>query len=66
MLNSIKKNRFFTFFKETEAELKKTNWPSKDEVIRYTWVVLVLSFFLMIVLGGMDYLFNYLAEKFIL
>ncbi len=66
MLNSIKKSGFFAFFKETETELKKTNWPSKAEVIRYTWVVLALSFFLMIVLGGLDYLFNYLAEKFIL
>ncbi len=66
MQKSLRNNPVWNFIRETEVELKKTNWPSKNEVIRYTWVVIALSFFLMLVLGGLDYLFNYLVNKFIL
>ncbi len=54
------------YFKETREELKRTNWPSKDETIRYTWVVIALSAFLVVVLGGLDYFFTYLASRFLL
>jgi len=60
------KSKLFSFFKETEAELRRTNWPSKEETIRYTWIVIALSAFLVVVLGGLDYLFTYLASKFLL
>lgn len=59
-------NRAFNFFKETRSELGRTNWPNKEETIRYTWVVIALSAFLVIVLGGLDYFFSYLANKFLL
>lgn len=54
------------FFKETEAELRKTNWPSREETVRYTWVVIALSAFLVVVLGGLDYLFTIVVNKYLL
>jgi len=55
-----------TFVKKSYAELKKTNWPSREETIKYTWAVIVLSAILAVVLGGLDYLFTYLASSFLL
>ena len=60
------KERIFNFFRETQSELKRTNWPTKEETIRYTWVVLGLSIFLIIVLGSLDYLFTYIVTKYLL
>jgi len=60
------KDKIIKFFKETETELRRTNWPSKEETIRYTWVVVALSAFLVVVLGGLDYLFSYAANRFLL
>lgn len=60
------KDKIVSFVKESEAELRRTNWPSREETIRYTWVVIALSAFLVVVLGGLDYFFNFLAGKFLL
>ncbi len=60
------KDKIVGFLKESEAELRRTNWPSREETIRYTWVVIALSAFLVLVLGGLDYLFNFMAGKFLL
>jgi len=63
---NIPNNQVTTFFRETKEELKRTNWPSKDETIRYTWVVIALSVILTILLGGLDYFFTSLASRFLL
>jgi len=59
-------NKIVKFIKETEAELRRTNWPSREETIRYTWVVIALSAFLVVVLGGLDYCFTYAVNRFLL
>jgi len=59
-------NKVVKFVKEAEAELRRTNWPSREETIRYTWVVIALSAFLVVVLGGLDYLFTIAVNKFLL
>lgn len=66
MSKVVAKDKIIKFLKETEAELRRTNWPSKEETIRYTWVVIALSAFLVIVLGGLDYIFTLLVNKFLL
>ncbi|MBM3256172.1 MAG: preprotein translocase subunit SecE [Candidatus Moranbacteria bacterium] len=59
-------NKVAAFLKESQTELRRVNWPSRDETIRYTWIVIVLSAFLTVVLGGLDYLFTYVASKYLL
>jgi preprotein translocase subunit SecE len=54
------------FLKEVRLEMKKVNWPDKQEVIRYTLIVLGISLIVAAFLGGLDILFTSLLEKFIL
>ena len=46
--------------------MKKVNWPTQKEIIRYTLIVLGISAVVAMYLGGLDVLFTTLLEKFIL
>jgi len=59
-------NKAVAFFKEVKLEVKKINWPSKDQTIRYTLIVLGVSFGVALFLGLFDFLFAALLNKFIL
>ncbi len=54
------------FLTEVRAEMKKVTWPTRDEVVSYTLVVLVT----VVLMGGLvyfaDVLFTKLVEIFIL
>jgi preprotein translocase subunit SecE len=43
------------YFKGAVQELKKVNWPTRKETIRYTLGVLGLSFTVAIILGLVDF-----------
>jgi preprotein translocase subunit SecE len=47
-----------TFLKEVRDELKKVVWPTRDEVIRLTAVVIIVSLIVGFFLGGLDYIFT--------
>ena len=59
-------NKTITFLKEVRLEMKKVNWPDRQEVIRYTLIILGISLIVAAFLGGLDILFTSLLEKFIL
>lgn len=46
------------FFKEVVAELRKVAWPSRQEVVAYSIVVLVGSVVVAALVFGMDYVFT--------
>ena len=46
------------FFKEVAAELRKVAWPTRQEVIGYSIVVLVSSVVIAAIVFGMDYVFT--------
>ena len=50
------------FFGEVKSELKKVTWPSKDQVIRLTGVVIVISLIVGLFIGGLDFVFTKLVE----
>lgn len=54
------------FVKEVRDELKKVVWPSKEEVIRLTGVVVLVSAIVGIYLGGADFILTKLFEVLIL
>jgi preprotein translocase subunit SecE len=58
--------KILNFFKEVRIELKKVTWPTRQETIRYTLLVLAVSGGVAIFLGGLDYLFSFLISKFVL
>jgi preprotein translocase subunit SecE len=45
------------FLKETRDELKKVTWPTKNETIRLTLVVITISLIVGLFLGGLDFIF---------
>lgn len=54
-----------TFFKEVYVELKKVNWLSRNEVLRYTLLVLAITVIVAAFLGGLDYVFSTALRSFI-
>jgi preprotein translocase subunit SecE len=63
-MNIIQKSN--NFFKEVYVELKKVNWLSRREVLRYTLMVLAITIIVAAFLGGLDYLFSTAIKSFIL
>ncbi len=55
-----------TFFREARVELSRVNWPSQQEIIRYTVLVIVISLSVALFLGALDFLFSFLVEKYLL
>lgn len=47
-----------TFLKQTYDEMRKVVWPTRNEIIRLTTVVLFISFVISIYIGGLDFLFT--------
>ncbi len=47
-------NKIATFLREVRTELGKVSWPTRNQLIRYTGVVLGLCLFFAIYLGALD------------
>jgi preprotein translocase subunit SecE len=47
-------NRFVTFYRETMAELRKVVWPTREQAINLTIIVVVVVVAMSIFLGGID------------
>ncbi len=51
------------YLKEVRAEMKHVSWPSRNQTIVYTIVVVAISLFTALYLGAWDYLFTALIQK---
>jgi len=58
-LNLIQRIR--KYFKEVRSELKKVNWPTREELTTYSIVVFGMTTVLTLVVFGMDWGFNKLV-----
>lgn len=58
-------NSITAFFKEVRTELKKVAWPTRDQTLRYTLVVIGVSVAVAIFLGGLDYVFEFVLNRFV-
>ena len=54
------------FFEESRAEFKHVNWPTREEAVRLTGVVIFLSLTLAVFLGAFDYLFSEVIKTIII
>jgi preprotein translocase subunit SecE len=52
----------FRFFGEIIAELRKVVWPTRQETIRLTIMVLIVCLIVGIILGALDYGFTQLVK----
>ena len=53
------------FFREVKTEMKKINWPTRQESIRYALIVVGASIVMAIFLGGLDFIFIAILDRFI-
>ncbi|MBT3390913.1 MAG: preprotein translocase subunit SecE [Chloroflexi bacterium] len=53
-----RKNAITRFYRETVGELRKVTWPTRQEAINLTIVVLFVTFGMSAFLGLLDYLFS--------
>ena len=57
-----KENVVIKYLKETRAELKKVNWPSRQEATNLTLIVMAVTTFMALLLGLIDYIFAQLFK----
>ncbi len=50
------------FLQEAHQELKRVDWPTKNETTRLTAVVIILSLAVALFLGVLDFIFTYLLK----
>ncbi len=55
-------NRIVMYARDTRAELRKVVWPTREEAINLTAVVLFVTLIMTAILGGMDFLFGQLLN----
>ncbi|OGY53277.1 MAG: preprotein translocase subunit SecE [Candidatus Buchananbacteria bacterium RIFCSPLOWO2_01_FULL_40_23b] len=58
--------RLITFIKEARIELKKVTWPTRQDTIRSTVSVIIVSAGIALFLGILDFLFQFVLDKFVL
>lgn len=46
-----------TFLKEVKTELSKVVWPTRDQTIKLTLLVIAISVFVGLFIGGLDIIF---------
>ncbi|MEN8252135.1 MAG: preprotein translocase subunit SecE [Patescibacteria group bacterium] len=54
------------FLREAYAEMKKVSWPSREQTIHYTTLVIVISISVAAFLGILDYMFGSFIKEVIL
>jgi|WetSurMetagenome_2_1015567.scaffolds.fasta_scaffold1076052_1 preprotein translocase subunit SecE len=53
------------FIRESISELKKVSWPSREDTIKLTGVVIIISIIVGIFISGIDALFLRLTSTFL-
>lgn len=51
------------FLTESKQELKRVNWPRREETVRYTVFVIVLSLAIAAFLGILDFIFIQVLQE---
>lgn len=59
-------NKIVQFLKEAKEELLKVNWPTREQTLNYTLIIIALSIAIAAFLGGLDWFFETLLKTFIL
>jgi preprotein translocase subunit SecE len=63
---ALPKKRRFTFFNDVVGELRKAVWPTRQETLRLTLIVLGICIAMGIFLGAIDFGFSELVAKVLL
>lgn len=58
--------KLILFIKDARVEIKKVIWPTRQQAIRYTLGVIVISLAVALFLGGLDFVFTFILNTFVL
>lgn len=59
---NLKRAKPFVFLKEVKAELDKVTWPTRQQIIRLTGIVVGVSALVAIFIAVLDFIFTKLME----
>jgi len=62
---SIIVNKIIVFLKEAQREMKKVNWITREETLKYTLIVIGISLTVAVFLSSLDYVFSSLLKLYI-
>jgi preprotein translocase subunit SecE len=65
MTVSLTNNKLTNYLRESYQELRKVVWPTKQETVNHTLLVIGISLGVAAFLGALDFLFTWLFEKFV-
>jgi len=54
--------KLMTYLKETKGELMHVNWPTRNQAVAYTLIVIGFSLVVSILLGGFDFIYTSLIK----
>jgi len=54
------------WFEDISSELRKVSWPSRDETVYLTTVVVIVALAVGAMLGGVDVFFRWLVDRLLL
>ncbi len=66
MTTTKKNNKLVQYIVDSYAEMKKVTWPTKEQTIQLTVAVILISLFLAIFLGILDFVFSTAIKKIII
>lgn len=55
--------RFIAYLKESRVEFARVNWPTRQQTIRYTLIVIGFSLAMAMFLGALDALFALVIKQ---
>ncbi len=56
--------RFTEYIKDTRAEMNHVNWPTRQQTVRFTTLVVIVSIAVAALLGVSDFVFSKLLTLF--
>ena len=54
------------FLKEVRLELRRVTWPTRQEAIKHNLLIIGLTLTVAAFLGGLDFLFSFLLNRFVI
>lgn len=58
--------KLLNFLKDVRVEMKKVTWPTREQAINYTIVVILISAGVALFLGALDAVFTFILNTFVL
>ena len=55
--------KLIAFLKDVKIELSRVNWPTREQTVQYSLVVIGVSLVFALYLGGLDALFSLILNK---